>query len=80
MLLPTSMWSTQYLGAPLAGLVSNIYQVNADTDGTAVTFPGGNLQLAAGGSTQFSAPIGMITSNYPIQLIQLGQVRIVICV
>lgn len=75
MLLPPSMWSTQYMAVPFNGLSVNWYQAIADTDGTVITYPGGGQFLNAGGYVQFNASIGMITSNYPIQLIQLGQVR-----
>jgi hypothetical protein len=40
-----------------------------------INYPNGSgVQLAAGGWTEFIAPIGMITANNPIQLTQLGQV------
>lgn len=76
MLLSPSMWSTQYMAVPFNGLSVNWYQAIADTDSTVITYPGGGYFLNSGGYVQFNASIGMITSNYPVQLIQIGQVRV----
>lgn len=75
MLLPSSMWSTQYMAVPFAELHFNWYQAIADTDGTVFNYTGGGYFLNAGGYVQFNASTGIILSNYPVQLIQLGQVR-----
>jgi hypothetical protein len=65
------------MAVPFSGLTVNSYLAVADTNGTVITYLGGGYYLDAGGYVLFNASIGMINSNYPIQLIQIGQVGII---
>jgi hypothetical protein len=58
----------------LSDVTSNSYQAIADTNGTVITYAGGEYYLDAGGYVLFNTITGMINSNYPIQLIQFAEV------
>uniref|UniRef100_A0A914V1W4 C-type lectin domain-containing protein n=1 Tax=Plectus sambesii TaxID=2011161 RepID=A0A914V1W4_9BILA len=73
MLLPVGGWGTQFVTIPFMYVTYNYYEVVANTDGTVVTSGGTQYPLNAGQFVQFPSPIGILTSNYPVQVVQLGQ-------
>ena len=75
MLLPVGAWGTQFAAIPLMFLSTNYYQVVANTDNTVVSV--GSTQIAslnAGEYRRFQSGAALITSNYPVQRVQIGQV------
>ena len=75
MLLPVGVWGTQFAAIPFLYLTTNYYQVVANTDHTVVS--AGSTVIAtlyAGEYRRFQIGAALISSNYPIQLIQIGQV------
>uniref|UniRef100_A0A914W6T6 C-type lectin domain-containing protein n=1 Tax=Plectus sambesii TaxID=2011161 RepID=A0A914W6T6_9BILA len=74
MLLPVGGWGTQFAAIPLMFLTTNLYQVVANTNNTIVSAGGTTVAtLNAGEYRRFQIGAALVTSNYPIQLIQLGQ-------
>uniref|UniRef100_A0A914X9H2 IgGFc-binding protein N-terminal domain-containing protein n=1 Tax=Plectus sambesii TaxID=2011161 RepID=A0A914X9H2_9BILA len=75
MLLPVGGWGTQFVAIPFVDLSTNYYQVVAITNNTVVS-AGGTIvaTLNASEYLEFQTGPDLVTSNYPIQLIQIGQV------
>uniref|UniRef100_A0A914VP80 IgGFc-binding protein N-terminal domain-containing protein n=1 Tax=Plectus sambesii TaxID=2011161 RepID=A0A914VP80_9BILA len=74
MLLPVGVWGTQFAAIPFLYLTTNYYQVVANTDHTVVS--AGSTVIAtlyAGEYRRFQIGAALVSSNYPIQLIQIGQ-------
>jgi hypothetical protein len=76
-LLPTSAWGTVFPLVPFPLVNNQQYQVVTDTNGTIVNADGAQYQLDAGqylllNVTDASA---ILTSNYPVQVVQIGQVH-----
>lgn len=75
-LLPTNVWGTQFPLIPFASITNQQYQIVANTNGTIINADGRQYQLNAGGYLLINVSgISMLTSNYPIQMIQMGQVN-----
>uniref|UniRef100_A0A914V7V1 IgGFc-binding protein N-terminal domain-containing protein n=1 Tax=Plectus sambesii TaxID=2011161 RepID=A0A914V7V1_9BILA len=75
MSFPVDDWGTQFAAIPLMFLTMNYYQVIANTDNTVVSVGEGTtiVTLNAGEYQRFQIGAALVTSNYPIQLIQIGQ-------
>uniref|UniRef100_A0A914W4D2 C-type lectin domain-containing protein n=1 Tax=Plectus sambesii TaxID=2011161 RepID=A0A914W4D2_9BILA len=74
MLLPVGGWGTQFAAIPFWYLSNNSYQVVANTDNTVVSAGGTTVTtLNAGEYRVFQIEAALVTSNFPIQLIQIGQ-------
>uniref|UniRef100_A0A914VWI5 IgGFc-binding protein N-terminal domain-containing protein n=1 Tax=Plectus sambesii TaxID=2011161 RepID=A0A914VWI5_9BILA len=74
MLLPVGGWGTQFTAIPFMYLSTNWYQVVANTANTVVSVGGTTVAtLNAGEYRNFSIGAALVTSNYPVQLIQIGQ-------
>jgi hypothetical protein len=76
MLLPAAGWGTLFTLVPFAYVSSQQYQIVANTTGTIVNVTDGQqFQLNIGDYRLITvAASAMLTSNYPIQLVQMGQV------
>jgi hypothetical protein len=78
-LLPTAVWGTQFPLVPFMNINTQQYQIVADTDGTIVNADGQQYQMNAGQYLLLNVSrSGMLTSNNPIQMVQIGQVSIVL--
>jgi len=76
-LLPTAVWGTQFPLVPFVGLETDQkYQIVAHTDGTIVSADRYVLRFNAGehATVMIANGSAILSSNYPIQLIQLGMV------
>ncbi len=74
-LLPTNQWGTEFPLVPFMRVKQNEFQFVADTDGTTVDVNGEQHILNAGQyESLFVSDATMLRSNFPIQLIQIGQV------
>uniref|UniRef100_A0A914VAX2 IgGFc-binding protein N-terminal domain-containing protein n=1 Tax=Plectus sambesii TaxID=2011161 RepID=A0A914VAX2_9BILA len=74
MLLPGSGWGTQFAAIPLMYLSTNWYQVVANTNNTIVSAEGTTVAtINAGEYREFQIGAALVTSNNPVQLIQIGQ-------
>ena len=74
-LLPTAAWGTQFPVIPFANVDNQQYQIVANTDGTIINLNDDSVHLDAGQYQILN--IGgaiMLTSNYPIQLVEMGKV------
>jgi hypothetical protein len=75
-LLPAINWGTQFPLVPFANVTDQQYQIVADTIGTIVTAVGQEYRLNAGDYVLVNiSGTAMLTSNNPIQTIQMGQVK-----
>jgi hypothetical protein len=77
MVVPINDWGLQYPAIPFMYLTNNIYQIIAYMDETVVT--AGNHLIAtlhSGEYARVSEPIGIITANKPVLVVQVGQVNI----
>uniref|UniRef100_A0A914V1J7 IgGFc-binding protein N-terminal domain-containing protein n=1 Tax=Plectus sambesii TaxID=2011161 RepID=A0A914V1J7_9BILA len=74
MLLPVGGWGTQFVAIPFVDLSTNYYQVVANTNNTVVS-AGSTIitTLNAGEYREFQIGTALVTSNFPVQLIQTGQ-------
>uniref|UniRef100_A0A914USW0 IgGFc-binding protein N-terminal domain-containing protein n=1 Tax=Plectus sambesii TaxID=2011161 RepID=A0A914USW0_9BILA len=74
MLLPVGNWGTQFTAIPFMYLSTSFYQVMTNTNNTVVSAGGKTIAtLNAGEYREFQIGAALITSNYPIQLIEMGQ-------
>ncbi len=75
MLLPTTAWGTQFPLIPFDHISDQQYQIVGNNKGTIMHINGMQYKLNVDGclSINVSGP-AMLTSNFPIQLIQIGQV------
>ena len=75
MLTPTTNWGTKFLSMPLQNdqQGENFYLAVTDTDKTFIELTNSTvIAINKGESTLFSASSGMITSNFPISIAQIG--------
>uniref|UniRef100_A0A914V3L2 IgGFc-binding protein N-terminal domain-containing protein n=1 Tax=Plectus sambesii TaxID=2011161 RepID=A0A914V3L2_9BILA len=73
MLLPVGSWGTEFVAIPTFNTTYNYYQVVANTDHTYVSADGAGASLDAGEYARISTDASFITSNHPIQVVQIGQ-------
>lgn len=75
-LLPTAVWGTQFPLVPFVNVTNQQYQIVANTFGTIVSADGRQYTLNAGEYLIINVTdTAMLTSNYPIQMVQMGQVQ-----
>jgi len=73
--LPTDIWGSQFPLVQFANIRNQEYQIVANTNGTIVNVSTNQYRLNAGHYQIIRAnDAEILTSNYPIQLIQIGQV------
>jgi hypothetical protein len=78
-LIPTTLWGTQFPLVPFAYVTNQSYQIVANTNGTIVnvSITEQSYRLDAGQYLEITVDdSAMLTSNFPIQLVQLGQVQL----
>uniref|UniRef100_A0A914VUS6 IgGFc-binding protein N-terminal domain-containing protein n=1 Tax=Plectus sambesii TaxID=2011161 RepID=A0A914VUS6_9BILA len=74
MLLPVVGWGTQFVAIPFVYLTTNWYQVVANTNNAVVSADSTTIAtLNAGEYRKFQIGAALVTSNHPVQLIQIGQ-------
>uniref|UniRef100_A0A914X2J2 IgGFc-binding protein N-terminal domain-containing protein n=1 Tax=Plectus sambesii TaxID=2011161 RepID=A0A914X2J2_9BILA len=74
MLLPVGVWGTQFTAIPFMYFSTNSYQVVSNTDNTVVSARDKIIAtLNVGEYRNFSIGAALVTSNYPVQLIQIGE-------
>lgn len=75
-LLPIAEWGTQFPLVPFMFANSSLFQIVASTHGTIVNASGVIYEIYDDNRKEILVDVAsMLSSNYPVMLVQLGQVR-----